>query len=42
MVVTRSYRDSEMVVWFASGLSLTRWIWPVLSFGLPLVLATAS
>jgi hypothetical protein len=28
-----------MVVWFASGLSLTRWIWPVLSFGLPLVLA---
>ena len=29
MVVTRSYRDSEMVVWFASGLSLTRWILPV-------------
>lgn len=41
MVVTRSYRDSEMVVWFASGLSLSRWIWPVLSFGLPLVLMTA-
>jgi lipopolysaccharide export system permease protein len=40
MVVTRSYRDSEMVVWFASGLSLTRWIAPVLSFGLPLVLLT--
>ena len=41
MVVTRSYRDSEMVVWFASGLSLTRWIRPVLTFGLPLVLLTA-
>ncbi|MBA5608635.1 LPS export ABC transporter permease LptF [Duganella sp. FT3S] len=41
MVVTRSYRDSEMVVWFASGLSLTKWIRPVLNFGLPMVLLTA-
>lgn len=41
MVVTRTYRDSEMVVWFASGLSLTRWIAPVLSFGIPMVLLTA-
>ena len=41
-VVTRSYRDSEMVVWFASGLSLTRWIRPVLAFGLPLVALTAA
>lgn len=40
LVVTRSYQDSEMVVWFASGLSLTRWIKPVLAFGLPLVLLT--
>lgn len=40
MVITRSYRDSEMVVWFASGLSLSRWIRPVLNFGLPLVLLT--
>lgn len=30
-----------MVVWFASGLSLTRWIAPVLSFGLPIVILTA-
>ena len=37
MVVTRSYRDSEMVVWFASGLSLVRWVRPVLTFALPLV-----
>lgn len=42
MVVTRSYRDSEMVVWFASGLSLSGWIRPVLQFGLPLVLLTAA
>jgi lipopolysaccharide export system permease protein len=35
--VTRSYRDSEMVVWFASGQSLVRWIRPVLTFALPVV-----
>jgi len=40
LVVTRSYQDSEMIVWFASGLSLTRWIRPVLVFGLPLVFLT--
>jgi lipopolysaccharide export system permease protein len=42
MVFTRSYQDSEMVVWFASGLSLARWIRPVLSFGLPIVALTAA
>lgn len=42
LVVTRAYQDSEMVVWFASGLSLTRWIKPVLSVGIPLVLIVAS
>jgi lipopolysaccharide export system permease protein len=41
LVVTRSYQDSEMVVWFASGLSLSRWITPVLMFGLPIVVITA-
>ncbi|HEY8099614.1 MAG TPA: LPS export ABC transporter permease LptF [Burkholderiaceae bacterium] len=40
-VVTRSYQDSEMVVWFASGLSLTRWIRPVLRFGMPNVVLVA-
>jgi lipopolysaccharide export system permease protein len=39
--VTRSYRDSEMVVWFASGMSLRRWIRPVLSFGLPIMALVA-
>ncbi len=41
LVVTRSYQDSEMVVWFASGLSLSRWITPVLMFSLPIVIMTA-
>lgn len=41
LVVTRSYQDSEMVVWFASGLSLARWIKPVLMFSLPIVFMTA-
>jgi lipopolysaccharide export system permease protein len=40
--VTRSYRDSEMVVWFASGQSLARWIRPVLLFGLPMVVLVAA
>ncbi|GAA4323065.1 LPS export ABC transporter permease LptF [Pigmentiphaga soli] len=33
--VTRNYRESEMVVWFASGLSLADWFRPVLRFVLP-------
>lgn len=40
LVITRSYQDSEMVVWFASGLSLTRWINPVLRFGWPIIVLT--
>jgi lipopolysaccharide export system permease protein len=42
VAVTRSYRDSEMVVWFASGQSLLAWIRPVLLFGVPLVLLVAA
>lgn len=41
LTLSRSYRDSEMVVWFSSGLSLTAWIRPVLAFTLPLALAIA-
>lgn len=33
--VTRSFRESEMVVWFASGLSLKDWINPVLRCTIP-------
>ena len=32
-----SWRDSEMVIWFMSGLSLGAWVRPVLVFALPLV-----
>lgn len=37
MTLTRSYRDSEMIVWFSSGVSLYAWVRPVLAFSLPLV-----
>lgn len=33
--VTRSFRESEMVVWFASGVSLKDWVGPVLRCALP-------
>jgi lipopolysaccharide export system permease protein len=42
LVLTRTYQDSEMVVWFASGMSLTAWIRPVLTVALPLVLVVAT
>lgn len=38
LVITRSYQDSEMVVWFASGLSLTKWLRSIFEFALPIVL----
>ncbi len=38
MVMMRSWQDSEMPVWFSSGgLSLLRWIAPVLRFALPMI-----
>ena len=37
LVLVRWYRDSEMVVWFASGLSLMSLYKPVLRFALPLI-----
>lgn len=40
LVVSRSYQDSEMVVWFAAGISLTRWIRPILLFGVPIIVLT--
>ena len=32
LALTRSYRDSEMTVWFTSGLSIAAWVKPVLQF----------
>jgi lipopolysaccharide export system permease protein len=37
MAVSRSYRDSEMVIWMGSGLSLLAWVRPVLVFASPIV-----
>ena len=42
LALSRSYRDSEMVVWFSCGLSLAAWVRPVMTFTLPLVLAIAG
>ena len=41
MVITRTYQDSEMVVWFASGVSLADWVGPIVRFATPLFILTA-
>lgn len=41
LTLSRCYRDSEMVVWFCAGIGLTRWIRPVLSYAIPVVLVIA-
>jgi len=41
MTLSRSYRESEMVIWFGSGLSLLAWVRPVLLFASPLVALVA-
>jgi lipopolysaccharide export system permease protein len=41
LTMTRGYRDSEMVVWQSSGLGLTRWLKPVLTFALWVGIAVA-
>jgi lipopolysaccharide export system permease protein len=41
LTLTRTYRDSEMVVWQTSGLGLTSWFRPVALFAAPVVLIVA-
>ena len=41
MALTRAFRDSEMVIWFASGQSVLSLIKPVLKFALPFVALVA-
>jgi len=41
LALTRSYRDSEMTVWFTSGLSIMSWVKPVLQFAIPIALVCA-
>jgi lipopolysaccharide export system permease protein len=42
MALTRSYRDSEMVIWFATGQSVVSWVRPVLQFAVPFVLLVGA
>jgi lipopolysaccharide export system permease protein len=42
LTLTRSWRDSEMVIWFTSGLPLTAWLRPVMLFALPQVAVVAA
>ncbi len=39
--LTRQFRDNEMIIWFSSGLSISRWVAPILSFSLPVILTIA-
>ena len=41
IVLTRWYKDSEMVVWFAAGVSLRDFVKPVLKFALPFIVLVA-
>src|SRR5438045_4968733 len=42
MTLTRGWRDSEMVIWFSSGLSLTAWLKPWILFALPQIAVIAA
>src|ERR671929_1577351 len=42
LTLTRSWRDSEMVIWFSSGLPLTAWLKPVMLFAVPLIAVIAA
>ncbi|HEU4622863.1 MAG TPA: LPS export ABC transporter permease LptF [Burkholderiaceae bacterium] len=38
LVISRMYRDSEMVIWFSSGVALTSFVRPVLRLAMPVAL----
>jgi lipopolysaccharide export system permease protein len=42
LTLTRAFRDSEMIVWFTSGRSLTAWLRPILLFAAPFVAIIAA
>lgn len=41
LVFSRMWRDSEMTIWQASGLSLRRFVWPTLRFAIPIAMLAA-
>jgi lipopolysaccharide export system permease protein len=42
LTLTRGWRDSEMVIWFSSGLSLAAWLRPVMLFAMPQIAVIAA
>jgi len=38
LTLSRWHRDSEMVIWFSSGLGIASWIRPVLTFAMPIII----
>lgn len=42
IALSRAFRDSEMVVWFATGQSLLAWVRPVLRFTVPVAVLVAA
>ena len=42
LALTRAWKDSEMVVWMSSGLSLGQWLRPVARFVWPFALAMVA
>jgi lipopolysaccharide export system permease protein len=42
LTMTRSWRDSEMVIWFGAGQSLAAWLKPVMLFALPQIAVIAA
>ena len=41
MTLSRWYRDSEMIIWFTAGLGITKWVRPIISFAIPVVIVIA-
>lgn len=41
LTLTRWHQDSEMVIWFTSGLGLTKWIRPIIVFATPVIIIIA-
>jgi len=42
ITLTRWYKDSEMVIWFSSGLGLSKLIKPIIIFSLPIIILIAT
>jgi len=42
LALTRAHRESEMQVWFSSGLAITAWIRPIMHFAIPVAVVIAG